>query len=146
MANKVISAVFIVLGLSLAVFVFILFLRIEEAREEKAKLRQQKAKVIFDMRHLLEHRELEKFKEDKLNVKDEWETPYKSGFYESKERAVITYFISSAGPDKVWGTEDDIKRENSDINFTNSGQATGKRVGAAGRGFIKGLLKSGDGK
>lgn len=130
-------------GVALLGFACVVFYGIsvfaERDRIHKEKLKQAKA----DISSFIATRNEEFTSNGKL---DPWGTAYELSTEESKEGVTTSYAARSAGPDQKLDTSDDIVEINSDLNWTNAGQAIGTRTGRATRGFFKGLWKSDDGK
>jgi len=111
------------------------------AEQLNAEIQQAKTKMVSILR--------DRHQDDwECSDLDPWGTKYEVKVIENKENtvALTDYRVLSAGPDKEFGTDDDLISNNSDMNWTKTGEAIGNRTGRATRGFIKGLWNSDDGK
>lgn len=141
------GVVLVVAVLAGAMFFGISYLA-EQDRLRKAAAAQLKAEIKHARKQIdeiIEHRKEEDFAEHKFGT-DPWGTEYRVEIVESEEKVFKGCVVSSAGPDKVFHTTDDIVGKNDDLNWTKAGESLGVKTGRTARGFFKGLWNSGDGK
>lgn len=106
-------------------------LRLQEAREQVSKIAAQETPP-------------DEWAAQKIN--DPWGTPLQ---IELVAGDIVKGTVTSAGPDKLFQTDDDISSTRHDPTAQNVGVATGRRAVKFGGGFIQGAkeaLKEGKGK
>ena len=119
---------------AVVVIAFVAFSLHRAAQIEKAAEQCEAAAKLFD--------EDENFHQNAVLDPDPWNTPLKIEV-ESNDLSA-TCKVTSAGPDKQFGTGDDISKSN--INFRPDAEAIGERVGTTsvkfGTGLAKGMVKA----